>query len=411
VTPGEVRRLVRLAPPRRDALARCRTVADVREAARRRLPRPVFDYVDGGADEEISLRANEAGWRAYRFAPRVLVDVSRPALTTRILGAAADLPLGLAPTGYTRMIHPDGEAAVGRAAAAAGVPYVLSTMASTSLEEVRAGLPEADLWFQLYVWKDRGRTRDLVARAHAEGYRVLEVAVDTAVSGRRLRDVRNGLTIPPQLGPGTLARIGARPRYWARLLRAPALTFAHLTDHHPDQHTGPSGAGHTVADIGALFDPAVSWRQLEELRELWPGKLAIKGPVGPDDAVTAASLGVDAVHLSNHGGRQLDRSIAPVDLIAPVRAAVGDRIEILVDSGIRHGADVATAVALGADAAFVGRPYLYGLAVGRERGVAHVIALLREELTRTLQLLGVASIAELRAEGARLLSRGPCPGS
>ena len=396
--PGEARSLLRITPPRRrDVLTHCRTIADVRHAARRRLPRPVFDYVDGGADEELSLAANEAGWRSFSFHPRVLADVSRSDLTTTILGAPAALPFGLAPTGYTRMIHPAGELAVGRAAAAAGAPYVLSTMASTSLEDVRGGLPDADLWFQLYVWKDRGVTRELVARAWEHGYRVLEVAVDTAVSGQRVRDLRNGLTIPPQITPATAARIGMRPRYWTAMLRNPALTFANFDG------LGAS-SGFTIESISTQFDPSVGWDRLAEIRELWPGRLTIKGPVGPDDALTAAAVGVDGVHLSNHGGRQLDRSVAPVHLIRPVREAVGERLEILVDSGIRHGADIATALALGADAAFVGRPYLYGLAVAQERGVAHVIDLLRRELTRTLQLLGVTSVAELRARGTELLS-------
>jgi L-lactate dehydrogenase (cytochrome) len=396
--PGEVRDLLRLTPPRRrDVLEHCRTIADVRDAARRRLPRPVFDYVDGGADEELSLAANEAGWREFSFRPRVLADVSAPDLSTTILGAPAAVPFGLAPTGYTRMIHPAGELAVGRAAAAAGAPYVLSTMASTSLEDVRAGLPGADLWFQLYVWKDRGVTRELVARAWERGYRVLEVAVDTAVSGQRVRDLRNGLTIPPQLTPATAVRIGIRPRYWTTMLRHPAMTFANFDGLRAE-------SGFTIESISTQFDPSVGWDRLAELRELWPGRLTIKGPVGPDDALTAAAAGVDAVHLSNHGGRQLDRSIAPVHLIRPVREAVGDRLGILVDSGIRHGADIATALALGADAAFVGRPYLYGLAVAQERGVAHVIDLLRRELTRTMQLLGVTSVTELRALGPALLS-------
>lgn len=388
-------------PQRRDVLQRCRTVHDVRAAARRRLPRPVFDYVDGGAEHEISLAENEAGWGQYAFTPQILTDVSRPDLTTTIMGEPSRLPFGLAPTGYTRMVHPDGEGAVARAAADAGIPYCLSTMASTALEELRSQVPDADLWFQLYVWKDRGVTRELVARAWDHGYRVLEVAVDTAVSGYRARDVRNGLTIPPRVTAKTAMQVASRPRYWSGMLRHQPMTFANFAD-----LAGPAGrSGFTIENITSQFDPSVTWAQIEELRALWPGKLAIKGPVGPKDALTAESLEVDAVHLSNHGGRQLDRTIAPAHLIRPVREAVGSaRFSVFVDSGIRDGADIAVALALGADAAFVGRPYLYGLAVAQQRGVAHVVSLLRQQLVRTMQLLGAATVGDLRGRGTELLA-------
>ena len=395
---SEVRGLLRLRMPDPDGVRRrldaCVTVDDLRRLARRRLPRSVFDYVDGGADEEITLRGNVAAFRRWRFRPSVLVDVASADLRTSLLGAPAAAPLGFAPTGYTRMVSPIGEPAVAAAAARYGIPYVLSTMATTSLESLARGPGgAADRWFQLYVWKDRSLTEAMVGRAAESGYRVLEIAVDTPVSGYRTRDVRNGFTIPPSVAFGALLDIGMHPGYWRRMLGAPALAFANV-----------GGSGGSIASITDQFDPSVSWPELSRIRELWPGELVLKGPIGPEDAARAVSLGVDGVHLSNHGGRQLDRTIAPVDLVAPVRAAIGDTPAILVDSGVRHGADIATAVALGADAAFVGRAYLYGLAAGGHEGVLKAAALLTTQLRRTMQLLGVTSIGELRSAGPDLLA-------
>ncbi|GAA5227195.1 alpha-hydroxy acid oxidase [Paeniglutamicibacter antarcticus] len=380
-------------------LQSCYTVADLRGAARRRLPRSVFDYVDGGADQELSLAANPSAFSAYRYSPRLMRDVSNPDTTGTFLGRPAALPLGLAPTGYTRMMHPAGEPAVGRAARAGQIPYVLSTMASTSIEDLaRATGDGADSWFQLYVWKDRELTHSMIRRAQNSGYRVLEVAVDTAVSGNRIRDRRNGLTIPPALSLGSLLDIASKPNYWMGMLRGEKLEFANVP-------SGGSGSGSTIAGISEQFDPSVDWDDLARIREIWEGPMVLKGPLGPQDALHARGLGIDGVHLSNHGGRQLDRTLAPVELIAPVRAAVGEEFGLFVDSGIRHGSDIATAIALGADAAFVGRPYLWALAAGGEAGVGHLIGMLSAEFTRTLQLLGVRSVHELRALGPELLNR------
>ncbi|GAA4360250.1 alpha-hydroxy acid oxidase [Paeniglutamicibacter cryotolerans] len=379
-------------------LRSCHTVDDLRRAAKRLLPRSVFDYVDGGADQELSLAANPTAFTGYRYHPKVMRDVSNPNITGSFFGRTAALPLGLAPTGYTRMMHPEGEPAVGRAANTQRIPYVLSTMASTSIEDLATAVgPDSDLWFQLYVWKDRELTRQMIHRAHASGYRVLEIAVDTAVSGNRVRDRRNGLTIPPALTLGSLLDIGMKPNYWMRMLRGEKLEFANVRSDGP-------GGGHTIAGISEQFDPSVNWDDLAWIREAWVGPMVLKGPLGPEDALRAKSLGIDGVHLSNHGGRQLDRTVAPVELIAPVRAAVGDGFGVFVDSGIRHGSDIATAIALGADAAFVGRPYLWALVAGGEDGVEHLVNTLAAEFTRTLQLLGVGSVDELRAHGPELLS-------
>ncbi|NMR31633.1 alpha-hydroxy acid oxidase [Crystallibacter degradans] len=379
------------------ALTRCHTVEDLRQLAARSLPRPVMEYIDGGADGELSVANNTAAFERHRFVPVALADVSAADTSSGILGRCAAAPLGFAPTGYTRMVHTAGEPAVARAAAAAGLPYVLSTMATTALEELAVGpAPEAERWFQLYVWKDRARARELVRRAAGAGYRVLEIAVDTAVPGNRLRDIRNGFTIPPRLTPATLLEIGSKPGYWMRMLRAPVLEFANVSE-------GAHGNAYTIENIGSQFDSGVTWSDLAELRAIWDGDLLLKGPISPADAVRARDLGVDGVHLSNHGGRQLDRTIAPADLIAPVRRAVGDDFTIVVDSGIRHGADIATAIALGADLAMIGRPYLWALAAAGEPGVAHLADLLVSQLRRTMQLLGVASVSELRRRGMQLL--------
>jgi L-lactate dehydrogenase (cytochrome) len=394
----EIRELIRVRPPALPGagrrLARCHDVADLRRAARRLIPRPVFDYVDGGSDEEVSLDGNVAAFRRWRFVPRALRDVSAVDTAGRVLGHPVPLPLVLAPAGFTGVMYPGGEIVAARAAARHGLPYTLSTMATTSIAGLAAAAP-GDLWFQLYILSDAGLTRDLVDRAAACGYRVLVVTVDTVVAGRRVRDVRNGLTIPPELSARTVASIGAHPAYWLRMLRSPAITFANL----------PIGGSMTIADTAMLFNPGISWDDIAALRERWAGKLIIKGPLGAADARRAAEAGADGVQLSNHGGRQLDRAIAPIDLLPTVRDAVGQDLTVLVDSGVRHGADIAAAIALGADAAAIGRAYLYGLMAAGEPGVDKALDLLAEQFRRTLQLLGVTSAAELRAAFAQLLTR------
>jgi L-lactate dehydrogenase (cytochrome) len=395
--------LINLRPPHPSArvrqLAACHSIEDLENLARRKLPRSVLDYVGGGADGEWSLSNNTTAIQKWSFTPRVLTDVSRTSTATEILGQPAAAPLGFAPTGYTRMISPLGEPAVAAAAARAGIPYVLSTMATTSLEDLaEGGDPNADRWFQLYIWRDRQLTRRLIDRAQASGYRVLEIAVDTAVSGLRLRDARNGFTIPPQLTLSSVLDIGTKPGYWTGMLRSPTMEFANVSS--ADALDG----GYTIENITKQFDPSVGWSDLEEIRAQWNGKLVLKGPIGPADARRAKELGVDALHLSNHGGRQLDRAIAPIDLVRPVREAVGDSVGVLVDSGFRHGADIATAIALGADAAFVGRPYLWGLVAGGHDGLDMTARLLIDGLRRTMQLLGVATVEELRRRGPELLS-------
>ncbi len=399
---SEIRDLVPVIPIAGDRtgrrLAACVDVDDVRQMAKRRLPRAVFDYVDGGADEEITQRENRAAFQALRFSPRVLNDVADVDIAAHVLGRWHDAPLGLCPTGYTRMMHPVGEVAVARAATTRHLPYALSMAGTTSIENL-ASVAHQDLWFQVFVLRDRGLTRALVDRAQLSGYRVLEVTVDTAVSGRRERDVRNGLTVPPTLRARTAVDVALHVGYWAEMLRGPALSFANLGRPPVDEErVSPSN----MAD---LFDPGVTWDDVAEVRTWWSGPMLLKGPLGPADANRAMSLGADGVHLSNHGGRQLDRSLPTVELVRPLREAIGEEGTIVVDSGIRHGADIAAALALGADLCAIGRPYLYGLAAAGERGVGRVLDLLSDQLRRTMQLAGVSSLSELRRDGAELLGR------
>ena len=396
---AEIRQLIRMRPVELDAtrrrLARCHDIHDLRACGRRLTPRPAFDYVDGGADEELSIRANREAFTRWRFVPRALVDVSALDTSARVLDRVLPLPLVLGPTGFTRMVHPAGEIAVARAAERHGLPYTLSTMATTSIEDLAAAAAP-DRWFQLYILKDGGMNAELVDRAAASGYRVLVVTVDTVVAGHRSRDRRNGLVIPPELTVRSMASFASHPGYWVRMLRSPAIVFANLAGGHPSM---------TIEETISLFNPAITWDDIAELRERWTGKLVIKGPLGAADARRAAEAGADGLQLSNHGGRQLDRAVPPADLIAQVRDAVGPGLCVLADSGIRHGADIATAVALGADAGAVGRAHLYGLMAGGEPGVHKALDLLAAQFTRTLQLLGVTGVDDLRKHGHELLTR------
>lgn len=362
--------------------------------AQRVMPGPVFDYVEGGADEEISVAENIRSFRRWRFNPQLLTGGAVVDTASSVLGTAMRLPLALGPTGCTRMMHPAGEIAVARAAHRHGLAYTLSTMATTTIEDVRSATADADLWFQLYVQSDAVVTKDLVNRAAASGYRVLMVTVDTPIPGHRIRDERNGLVIPPRLSPMALARIAARPGYWSRMLRSPAIGFPNLDGARVT----------TIAQSSSIFDPTIDWQTITDLRSQWPGRLVIKGPLGPAAARRAIDAGADGIVLSNHGGRQLDRIQSPLERLPHVREEVGPTVPLLVDSGVRHGSDIAVAIALGADAAMIGRAYLYGLMAGGEEGVYRALELLGTEFTRTLQLLGVRSVAELQTAGRDLIT-------
>jgi len=374
--------------PTRDRLGRANTVDDLRELARRRTPRSVFDYVDGAAEAEISLDRARAAFRRVVFHPRILRDVASVDLRRRLLGRDAALPLVLGPTGFTRMMHHAGECAVARAAARAGVPYTLSTMGTTSIEGLATAVPGGRTWFQLYLWRDRDASKDLVARARDAGFDTLVLTVDTPVAGARLRDVRNGMTIPPALGLRTIADMSRHPRWWANLLTTEPLEFASLS----------SWAG-TVADLaGQMFDPSAVLGDLDWLRGAWDGALVVKGIQHVQDARDVVDAGADAVVVSNHGGRQLDRAPTPLDLLPDVVDAVGDRAEVYLDTGVLTGADVVAAIGLGARGVLLGRAYLYGLMAGGERGVDRMFEVLTAEMTRTLQLLGVSRLDDLGRE-------------
>jgi len=371
--------------PTERRLSRAHTIGDLRTIARRRTPRAVFDYTDGAAEAEISLRRARAAFRSVEFRPGVLHDVSRINPSTTILGKRSALPFVFAPTGFTRMMHHEGERAVVRVADRREIPYALSTMGTTSLEDIAATAPDAQRWFQLYLWKDRAASGELLRRAAANGYDVLVLTVDTAVAGSRLRDVRNGLTIPPSLTLRTIADTVTHPQWWVNLLTTEPLSFASLS----------SWQG-TVADlVNAMFDPTVGPQDLAWLRQSWDGKLVIKGIQTVEDARMVVDHGADAIVVSNHGGRQLDRGPVPLHLLPAVVEAVGERAEVFLDTGITSGADIVAALALGATACLVGRAYLYGLMAGGERGVDRAVQILDDEIVRTLALLGVSRIDDL----------------
>ena len=391
---SSVRSVVRLRAPRlpgaADRLARCADVEDLRRMARRRLPRGVFDYVDGAAEDEVTMERNADGFRAIEFRPRVLRDMAKidPAVT--LLGRSLPFPLVLAPTGFTRMVTPDGELSVARAAARAGVPYTLSTLSTRSIEEVAAA-SDGPKWFQVYVWRDRALVADLMDRAAAAGYEAIVITVDTAVLGRRERDVRRGFSLPPKVGIDTLLDGLRHPAWTLGLVRNEPIVFANIA--------GRSGDGSdpvSLADyINSQFDPSLSWRDIEWFRARWKGPILLKGVQTVDDAVIAADEGVDCVVLSNHGGRQLDGAPPPIELVAPVADAVGDRVEIICDGGVRRGSDIVKAVALGARACMAGRTYLYALGAGGEQGVDHVLRFLEEGVRRTMALCGAARTEDL----------------
>jgi L-lactate dehydrogenase (cytochrome) len=373
-------------------LARAATVGDLRELARRTVPRAVFDYTDGAAGAEISLRRSREAFSRVEFCPSVLRDVSTVDTATTVLGRPATMPFALAPTGFTRLMHTEGERAVVRVAGRAGIPYGLSTMGTTSLEDVAAAAPDARRWFQLYLWRDREASAGLVQRARAAGYEALVLTVDTPVAGPRLRDVRNGFTIPPALSLRTMANAALHPRWWIDLLTTEPLEFASL-------HSW----GGTVAELAdKVFEPAATLTDLRALRAAWPGALVVKGVQTPDDARAVVDEGADAVVVSNHGGRQLDRAPTPLEQLPGVVGAVAGRAEVYIDGGVLDGADVVAAVAAGARAVLVGRAYLYGLMAGGERGVQRAVDILGAEVVRTLQLLGVPSVAELTPDRVRL---------
>jgi L-lactate dehydrogenase (cytochrome) len=364
-------------------LARAFTISDLREGAKKTTPRAVFNYTDGAAEEEITIARCRQAFRDIEFVPSVLRDVSSPDPATELFGRQLAFPLILAPTGYTRMMHNDGEKAVARVAARHNVPYTLSTVGTTTVEDLAEAAPEGNNWFQLYVAKDRAKTVELIDRVIASGYEVLMVTVDTQVGGSRVRELRDGLTIPPALSVKTFADMATHPSWWFDKLTTPPIEFASLR--------GFSGNSAEVAD--QIFDPGLTFEDIAWLRKVWPHKLLVKGIQSVADAERVVELGCDGVVLSNHGGRQLDRSPTVLRILPVVRERLGSDPAVLIDSGVMSGSDILAAVGLGADAAMVGRAYLYGLMAGGERGVSRALDILRGQYVRSMQLLGVKTTA------------------
>ncbi len=389
---SELRDVVHFRKPRLGRTARrlesALTVRDLRAAAQRTTPRAVFDYVDGAAEEEITAARNLAAYRRVTFHPDALRSVADPDASVQLFGKRLAMPLAFAPTGYTRMMHHHGEAGVATVAEHVGVPYALSTVGSTSIEDVRAAAPGADLWFQLFLTADRELNASLLTRAAAAGYSTLLLTVDTTVSGMRLRDVVNGLTIPPTLTARTVLNMSRFPVWWFNKLTTGGLTFASLT--------GAVEGNPTPGQVASMmFDPGLDLAALDWLRDRWTGNLLVKGVTTPGSAGEIMERGADGVVVSNHGGRQLDRSAATLDVLPAIRATVGDRATVLVDGGVLHGQDVLAARALGADAVMIGRAYLYGLMAGGQAGVLRAYEILAEEYQRSMQLLGVRRSADL----------------
>ena len=381
--------------PRKRRLTRALTIYDLRDIAKRRTPQAPFDYTDGGADTESSLTRARAAYEKLEFQPKILLNVKDVDLSVQMLGKKMSMPIGIAPTGFTRMMQSEGEYAGACAAADAGIPYTLSTMGTRSIEDVAKAAPTGRNWFQLYMWKDRDRSMALVDRAKAAGFDTLVLTVDVPVAGARLRDVRNGMTIPPSLTSKTILNAIPRPAWWINFLTTDPLKFASL-----DSWNG------TVAELlDSMFDPTVTYEDLKWIRGQWQGNLVVKGIQNVDDAVMSIEAGADAIILSNHGGRQLDRAPVPLHLLPEVIKAVGNKAEVHVDTGIMHGADVVAALASGAKFTWIGRAYLYGLMAGGKPGVDRTLEILRTQITRTMKLLGARTVAELNPDHVRFIAR------
>lgn len=376
---------------RKRRFQRAANIEDLRAIAKRRLPGGIFDYIDGGAEDETSLRNNRVAFENYEFVPRILRDVSAIDTSTTFLGRTLSSPIVFSPTGFTRIAHSDGELAVARVAAHHQLPYCLSTLSTRSIEEV-ATVSNGPKWFQVYVWRDRELVHDMLQRAEAHGYEAIMLTVDTAVLGRRERDVRRGFTLPPKLGPGTLVDGIIHPAWTWDFVRHDPITFANISGASGRQ----TGTAVTLSDfISEQFDPALSWDDIAWFRDRWKGHIILKGVQSVDDAVLAQSHGIDAVALSNHGGRQLDGAPAPVELIAPVAQATNGTLPIICDGGIRRGGDILKAIALGATVCTMGRSYLYGLGAAGEAGVERAYQMLDSELRRSMALTGVRHLAEV----------------
>jgi len=397
--PSELAPLLKFSLPtlrrKKRRLEKAYTIWDLRDIAKKRTPIGPFDYTDGSAESEVSLERARQAYRDLEFIPSILKDVSTADLTRTALGETFAMPVGIAPTGFTRMMQTEGEIAGARAAEKYGIPFTLSTLGTTTIEDVVAAAPEGRNWFQLYMWKDREGSMALVERAKRAGVKNLMLTVDVPAAGQRIRDYRNGLTVPPRLTAGTVINAIPRPAWWVNFLTTPSIEFASMKNWEG-----------TVGELlDYMFDPTMTWEDLKWIRKQWDGTLTVKGIQNLEDAKMAAKLGADAILLSNHGGRQLDRAPIMLHLLSDIKKEFKKDYEIHIDTGIMHGADVLAAVALGAQYTYVGRAYLYGLMAGGQGGVERALEILRTQMVRNMKLLGVNSLDELTPKHVRFLNR------
>ena len=397
--PSELAPLLKFSLPtlrrKKRRLEKAYTIWDLRDIAKKRTPKGPFDYTDGSAESEVSLERARQAFADLEFIPSILKDVSTADLTRTSLGEKFSMPLGIAPTGFTRMMQTEGEIAGARAAEKFGIPFTLSTLGTTTIEDVVTAAPNGRNWFQLYMWKDREGSMALVERAQRAGVKNLMLTVDVPAAGQRIRDYRNGLTVPPRLTAGTVINAIPRPAWWINFLTTPSIEFASMKNWEG-----------TVGELlDYMFDPTMTWEDLKWIREQWNGTLTVKGIQNLDDAKKAAELGADAVLLSNHGGRQLDRAPVMLYLLSDIKKEFKKDYEIHIDTGIMHGADVLAAIALGAQFTYVGRAYLYGLMAGGQDGVERALEIMRTQMVRNMKLLGVNSLDELTPKHVRFLNR------
>ncbi len=379
---------------RQGRLEKALTIWDLRAIAKRRTPTGPFDYTDGAAESEVTLERARQAFLDLEFRPNILHDVSLASTKRSTLGEEFSLPVGIAPTGFTRMMHSEGEIAGSKAAEKFGIPFTLSTLGTTTIEDVVAASPQGRNWFQLYMWKDREGSMALVERAQNAGVKNLMLTVDVPASGYRMRDYRNGLTVPPKLSAKTILDAAPRPEWWWNFLTTPAITFASMK----------SWNGTVGELLDYMFDPTMTFEDLKWIRQQWKGTLTIKGIQTLEDAKKCADYGVDAVLISNHGGRQLDRAPVPLHLLSDVRRELPSDLEVHLDTGIMHGGDILAAIALGAQFTYIGRAYLYGLMAGGQEGVERALTILQTQMVRTMKLLGVETLDELEPKHVRILA-------
>lgn len=373
-------------------------IDDLRLLAKKRVPRAVFDYADGAAEDELTKDNNRNAFKKWKFIPDVLVDVAEVDTQTKVLGTEMPYPFALGPTAISYLFHHSGEPAVARAASERNFPSTLSSIASTNIEDY-ADASDCSVWYQMYVWKNREISNDFIKRCKEKNYKAIMLTVDVPVGGKRERDLRSGMTIPPRLTLSSIIDAAFHPSWWWNFIFGPKIKFANVKERFMGKNKNFSNM---MTYMNQQFDPSVTWDEAKEIASMWGGPFAIKGLMNADDAEKAIEIGASAIVISNHGGRQLDSAVAPIDVLPEIAERVNGRAEILIDGGIRRGTDIVKAIALGADACLIGRPWVYGLAAKGEKGVGIVIDVLSSEVTRTLQLLGCKSINDVSKRHVKL---------